>query len=71
MDELIQQVIARTGITEAQARGAIETVAEFAKSKLPPAFAGQVDSFLSGNTDPNAGDPTGGLLNTLGGFFNS
>lgn len=69
MDELIKQVMERTGISEEQARGAIQTVAEFAKAKLPPAFAGQVDAFLSG-APTQVTDPVQGLLGSLGGMFN-
>ncbi|MBA3947914.1 MAG: hypothetical protein H0X37_25605 [Herpetosiphonaceae bacterium] len=69
MDELVKQVMERTGISEEQARGAIQTVAEFVKAKLPPPFAGQVDAFLSG-APTQAIDPVQGLLGSLGGMFN-
>ena len=68
MDELVNKSMERTGISEEQARGAIQTVAEYAKAKLPPAFAGQVDAFLSG-APGQATDPVQGLLGNLGGMF--
>ncbi len=64
MDELVRQVVARTGITEEQARMAIQTVAGFLKEKLPAPVAGQVDAVLSGGS-PNLGDMGKGL----GGLF--
>jgi hypothetical protein len=62
MDELIKLVTQKTGISEEQARGAIETVVNFLKQKLPAPIAGQLDAILSGNA---AGD----ALKGLGGLF--
>ena len=64
MEELIKLVTQKAGITEAQAKIAIETVADFVKAKLPPAFAGQVDTIMKGGT-PDLGSALGGL----GGLF--
>ena len=47
MDELVQLVVKRTGMPEAQAKQAVETIVEFIKQKLPPPLAGQVDAALS------------------------
>ena len=47
MDELVQLVVKRTGMPEAQAKQAVETIVEFIKQKLPPSLAGQVDAALS------------------------
>ncbi len=46
MDELVQLVVKRTGMPEAQAKQAVETIVEFIKQKLPPPLAGQVDAAL-------------------------
>ena len=43
MDELIKQVVERTGISEQQARGAVDTVLGFLKTRLPEPIAGQLD----------------------------
>lgn len=59
MDELVKLVTQKAGITEAQAKTAINTVLEFVKSKLPPPLASQVDGVISGKTD----------LSALGGLF--
>lgn len=59
MDELVKLVTQKAGITEEQAKTAINTVLEFVKSKLPPPLASQVDGVISGKTD----------LGALGGLF--
>lgn len=61
MEEIIRQVTERTGISEAQARTAVETVLGFLKNRLPEPLAGQVDGFLGG-----AGGAAGGVANTAG-----
>jgi hypothetical protein len=67
MEELIRRVSERAGISEEQARTAVNTVAEFLKEKVPPAYAGYIDSFMSGG----GGGEGGGLSNLggLGGMF--
>lgn len=61
MDELIKRITEKTGISEDQARSAINTVAGFLKEKLPAPLAGQVDNVLSGG-----GGGGGGMSDTLG-----
>jgi hypothetical protein len=62
MDELVKLVVAKTGISEEQARGAITTVIGFLKEKLPAPIAGQIDGILSGSG-------IGDALKGLGGLF--
>src|SRR4026207_732058 len=57
MDELIKRITEKTGISEDQARSAVNTVSAFLKEKLPAPLAGQVDNALSG---------AGGLTHKLG-----
>ena len=64
MEELIKQVSERAGISEAQARAAVETVAGFLKERVPAPYNSYVDSFLAGG-----GEGGGGLLGSLGGIF--
>ena len=64
MEELIKRVSDRAGITEEQARTAVETVAEFLKEKVPAPYSSYIDSFMSGG-----GGGKGGLGNILGGMF--
>lgn len=52
MQELIQQIATKAGITEAQATIAASTTKDFIKGKVPPPVAGMVDQFFSGNFDP-------------------
>lgn len=66
MNELIELVAQKAGITPEQAQKAVETVIDFAKSKLPEPFASQVEGLLQGN-DPLQG--LGGLTKGLGGLF--
>ena len=62
MEELIKQVSERAGISEEQARAAVETVAAFLKERVPAPYNSYVDGFLSGESG-------GGLLGSLGGMF--
>ena len=62
MDELIKQVVERTGISESQAQTAVTTVLGFLKNRLPEPIAGQLDGLLGG-----AAGAAGGLAGGLGG----
>ena len=64
MDELIKLVVQKTGISEQQAKIAVDTVLTFLKQKLPAPMGSQIDNFLSGN---QASDAIKGLGNLLGG----
>lgn len=64
MEELIKQVSEKAGITEDQARTAVETVAAYLKERVPSAYSGYIDSFMSGGTGGG-----GGLGSLLGGMF--
>jgi len=80
MDDLIRQVTEKTGISESQARSAVETVIGFLKDRLPAPIAGQLDGVLGGaggvlgsaggalgSVADTAGDVLGGLGGMLGG----
>jgi hypothetical protein len=71
MDELIKQVVERTGISEAQARTAVETVLGFVKNRLPDSISGQLDGLLGGATGAAGGlaGQAGDVLGGLGGMF--
>jgi hypothetical protein len=47
MDEVVKLVQEKTGLGQAQAKQAVETVVAFLKDKLPAPLAGQVDAVLS------------------------
>jgi hypothetical protein len=59
MEELIKQVTAKAGISDEQARTAVNTVIGFLKTRLPEPIAGQLDN-LTGS-----GESTGGGLADL------
>jgi hypothetical protein len=69
MDELIQQIISKTGISEANARSAVETVVNFLKTKLPAPLAGQIDGALSSAGGAIGGLDVGNITSGLGGLF--
>jgi uncharacterized protein (DUF2267 family) len=64
VDELVKLVADKVGITETQARQAVETVLSYLKDNLPGPIAGQIDAALKGDLS-GLGDLAGGL----GGLF--
>ena len=62
MDEIVKLVVQKTGISEEQARGAVTTVINFLKQKLPAPVAGQIDGVLAGSGVSDALKGLGGLL---------
>ncbi|MBC7929466.1 MAG: hypothetical protein H7Z38_02765 [Rubrivivax sp.] len=71
MDEIVKQVVEKTGISESQARSAVETVVGFLKDRLPAPLAGQVDNALgaAGGAVGTIADKAGDVLGGLGGMF--
>jgi hypothetical protein len=78
MDELIRQIVAKTGINEAQARTAVETVVGFLKERLPEPLRSHVDGVLASAGSTLGKLPLdkleldkhlGAVANTLGGLF--
>ena len=69
MEQLITQITQRTGISEQQARDALELVATYLKSQLPTPLAVQVDGFLSGQSGQDIEQQGQELLGKLGGMF--
>jgi hypothetical protein len=65
MDELVNQVSAKTGVAADTVRKVLTSAAEFVKGKLPPQYAGQVDNLLGGQGG------AGGVGDKLGGLFGS
>jgi hypothetical protein len=63
MEEIVKLVSQKAGISEAQAKTAVETVANFIKQKLLQPVAGQIDTVLAGG---KPGDITKGLGGLLG-----
>ena len=75
MDELIKLVSQKTGIPQATAKTAVETVVGYLKDKLPDPLAGQLDNLLEGGDVGNLLDniddlgDIGDLAKGLGGLF--
>jgi uncharacterized protein (DUF2267 family) len=67
MEELIKQVSERSGISEAQARKAVDTVMNYMRDKLPASVSGTIDSALGGGANV-AGDVADTAQNVLGGI---
>jgi hypothetical protein len=65
MEELIKQVSEKAGITEEQARTAVQTVADYLKERVPAPYSSYIDSFMSGGS----GGSGGGLSGIVGGLF--
>lgn len=63
MEELIRLVSNKTGITEDQARTAVEIVINFLKENLPAPIAGQIENVL-GRSGPRED-----LVGSLGDIF--
>lgn len=66
MDELVQQVSERTGLSEEISRKAAEAVLAILKEKLPAPIAGQIDNFIEGS---GSLDDLSSLTGGLGGLF--
>jgi hypothetical protein len=67
MDELIKLVVQKTGISEAMAKSAVETVIGYLKKQLPAPIAGQIDNVLGGaGSLGGLGDVAQGLGGLLG-----
>jgi len=64
MDELVKLVAKKVGISEDQAKKAVETVIGFLKQRLPAPLAAQLDNLLKGSSGT---DLASGLGNLLGG----
>ena len=65
MDELVKMVADKVGISEAQAKQAVEMTLAFLKDKLPEPIAGQLDAVLDGDVS-GLGDLAGGLGKLFG-----
>ena len=70
MEALIKMVAEKTGITEAQATTAVQTVVGFLKDKMPAGIGSQVESFVKGGTGAGSlGDLAGGVKDKIGNIF--
>ena len=64
MEELVNLVSKKVGISKDMAKTAVTTVLGFLKDKLPAPIAAQIDGVLGGSTGPDLGvaKGLGGIL---------
>lgn len=62
MDELVALVVKKTGLSEAKAKEAVDTVLDFLKKQLPGPIASQIDNVLNGGGVQGLVGGLGGLL---------
>lgn len=55
MNELIQNLVAKVGISEEQAQGSVGMVMEFVKSKVPASMHGMLDGIANGEEGEQSG----------------
>ena len=68
MNELIAMVKEKTGISEEQAKSAVDTVMGFLKQRLPAPVVGQIETALKGtNADVGVGNIRETVSGMLGG----
>ena len=63
MDELVKLVSSKAGISEAQAKVAVDVVIDFLKDRLPEPLDSQIENLLEGGGLPDD------MLKGLGGLF--
>jgi hypothetical protein len=67
MEELVRQVSERAGISEEQARTAVQTVAEFARQRVPAPYNSYIDKYLGvGESGGDKSDVVGKLSSIFG-----
>ncbi|HVI46972.1 MAG TPA: hypothetical protein VM802_18980 [Chitinophaga sp.] len=70
MQELIQQLQAKAGLTTEQAAQSIDVIKEYVKGKLPPFIAGTVDNWFASMSD-KAGAKKEGIMEQAGDFLDN
>ncbi len=66
MDELVELVSQKTGLSEEKSRQAVEIVLEYLKERLPAPIGGQLENILSGAEGDGGID---NLAKNLGGLL--
>lgn len=68
MDQLVNMVTQKTGISQEHARTAVDTVLGYLKQHLPDSVAGQIDSIAGGQGSQQSGGK-GGVAQKVGDMF--
>jgi hypothetical protein len=69
MNELINIIVQKTGISQEHAQKAAQAAIEFIKGKLPAPIASQLDAVLAGDMSGLAGQADEMLKGKMGGAF--
>ena len=69
MDELINQITSRAGISQEQARTAVQTVLDFAKTRLPAPLATQLETALNDGNANTMMNEASKQISSLGVMF--
>lgn len=73
IDELVNRIAERTGISQEQARTAADTAIGFLKERLPAPLASALDGVAQGGGTESSGggmmDQAKGMMGGLGGMF--
>jgi hypothetical protein len=69
MNELIQQIVSKVGVSEDQAQGSIGMVVQFIKAKLPENLHGVLDSVMSGEEIGDSAGIADMAKGAIGGIF--
>ncbi len=67
MNELINQITQRTGISQNQAQQAVQVVIDFLKPRVPGPVAAQLDNFVKGGQGAQGGQGLGGMMGRMTG----
>jgi hypothetical protein len=65
MDELVNEVAQKTGLSQEQAQGAVTAAMNFLKTKLPAPLAGALDHLISGGSADGLAAKASELLGEL------
>lgn len=65
MNELVNMVVSKTGISEDKARQAVEVVVNYMKGKLPAPVASHLDQFTSGGETAEGGKGVAGAIGAM------
>ncbi len=66
MNELVNLVVSKTGIPQATAQTAVNTVIDYLKKKLPAPVGAQIDAFLA---NPGAVQQAEGMASKVSSMF--
>lgn len=71
MNELVQLIMQKTGLSQDQSQQVVDTVITHLKGRLPDAVTSHLDAFLAGGADSSSGiaDKAKSMVAGLGGLL--